>query len=146
MITPVAKRLQPLRSRFSISPATKKNIQNKKPFKAFEPSTHICNDKTPYPTGEVVSYNVGKKEMKDGETATNKTSSPTRDNVTHNVGRNMTTNGHIKTASWMDYPPELPYASSVYSNWLLNLPNPGRRSSHEHLSIEIIRRLDHPLR
>ena len=146
MITPVAKRLRPLRSRVTISPATKKTTQNKKPFKPFKPSKHICNDKTPSPTSEVVSYNVGKKEMKDGETATNKTSSPTRDSVTHNVGTNMTTNGLIEKVSWIDYPPEPPSASSVYSDWLLNVPNPGSRSSYEHLSIEFIRRLDYHLR
>ena len=130
MITSVAKRLRPLRSRFSIIPATKKNTQNKKPFKPFKPSKHICNDKTPYPTSEVVSYNVGKKEMKDGETATNKTSSQTRHSVSHNVGRNMTTNREMETVSWMDYRTEPPSASSVYSDRLLNIANLGCRSSH----------------
>ena len=98
--------------------------------KSFKPSKQIRNDKTTYPTGE------GKKEMK----------SPTRDSVTRNVETKMTTNGLSETVSWMDYPPEPPSASSVYSDWLLNVPNPVSRSSYEHLSIEIIRRLDYRLR
>ena len=108
--------------------------------KSFKPSKQIRNDKTAYPTGE------GKKEMKDGQTATNQISSPTRDSVTRNVETKMTTNGLSETVSWMDYPPEPPSASSVYSDWLLNVPNPVSRSSYEHLSIEIIRRLDYRLR
>ena len=58
----------------------------------------------------------------------------------------VTTPGEVTRVSWMDYPPEPPSTSSVYSDWLLNVPNPASRGSYENLLVEICRNLDYCLR
>ena len=145
MTTTVAKRLRALPSRVTGRPTTKQPntvLQLSKPLRAPKGTSH---GKTTTQTSRHVIAHIGKKVLKKGEPAPNNNSSPPRAHVS-NIGRVMTTNGEVTHVSWMDYPPEPPSTSSVYSDWLLNVLNPTSRGFYENLSAEICRNLDYRLR
>ena len=83
--------------------------------------------------------------LKNGEPGPREPSSPPRIPGS-NVARVVTTPGEATRVPWMDYPPEPPSTSSVYSDWLLNVLNPASRASYENLSVDICRNLDYRLR
>ena len=143
MTTPVAKRLRALSSRVMVSTTTKLSnpvLPRSKPLKAPKLISHVKT--TTHPS---VITHIGKEVLKNGEPAPNEPSSPPRVHVS-NVARVVTTPGEATRVSWMDYPPEPPSTSSVYSDWLLNVPNPASRASYENLLVEICRNLDYRLR
>ena len=141
--TPVAKRLRALSSRVRVSPKTK--LANpvstlSKPLNGQKRNSHVKT--TTHPT---VITHVGKEVLKNGEPGPTEASSTPRIPGS-NVARVVTTPREATRVSWMDYPPEPPSTSSVYSDWLLNVPNPASRASYENLSVEICRNLDYRLR
>ena len=143
MTTPVAKRLRALPSRVLFRPKTKLEIPVSslpKPLTGQKRNSHV--EKTTHPT---VITHVGTEVWKNGDPRSTEASSPPRIPGS-NVARVVVTAGEATRLSWIDYPPEPPSTSSVYSDWLLNVPNPASRASYENLSVEICRNLDYRLR